>query len=399
MRSLRNPFFILLLAGNGIFAQTECVNYYDNFGIGNVWDAQTWNAAAWNFTDMKQKKVTGLNIGNTYYFKGLLEYTPESYIEPANSAKKYPVIIYFHGGASNGEGTVEHLCRLFKDRGSDMATHKSLPGRIEGKNGITADLVQGNDEYVVISPQFTVYSRPLPELPTNHHFPSADEVEDVIDYVVANYRVDENRIYLTGYSNGANMIVEYAASSVARAKRVAAIMPISFCSTISSPRNTERNYIPENIGAAGLPTWFVHCNIDNPCALTTPQEWITAIKNTPGNVTPRFTVLNNANPNPLYQCSDTLTHDAWSRAYDPNFRTSFINGTGSDDGINMNMYEWFLQQTIALPVSLKIFTARLVKDNVELKWITTDEKTTLPLLLKELALTSISLLLPKFQAL
>jgi len=39
------------------------------------------------------------------------------------------------------------------------------------------------------------------------------------------------------------------------------------------------------------------------------------------------------------------------------------------------MYQWFTQQISAvLPVTLKLFTARLINDAVELKWITTDEQ-------------------------
>lgn len=229
-------------------------------------------------------------------------------------------------------------------------------------------------EYLLISPQFTKYVRPVDEsLP--HDFPSADEVENVIDYVVDNYRIDERRIYLTGLSNGANMVMEYAASSLARARRVAAIMPVSLCSPTTSLRNLERGYVPANVAAAGLPVWFVQCNIDVPCGTTAPDSWYDGITAIPGHVPPRYTLLNNSNPNPLYQCSDSLLHDAWSRAYDPIFRASFNDGSGANDGINLNMYEWFSQQQNAiLPVKLQNYLTRVVNGKVELKWETTDEK-------------------------
>ncbi|MBL7737301.1 MAG: T9SS type A sorting domain-containing protein [Chitinophagaceae bacterium] len=379
MRRIKYFFWITVLTlmyGVGI-AQVSCVNYYGGFYT-------PWNSAAWDFPNMKQKKVTyytptPIDATNGFFY-GLLEYKPASYNLPENSGKKYPVIIYFHGGASKGFGGPTELCRLFKDNGlDDLATHLSIPGRVERSTGLFTQTVGGETyEYLVISPQFSRYNRndsPNPPNPTAAlDFPSAQEVENVINYVEANYRIDPDRIYLTGYSNGANMIVEYAASSVARAQRIAAMVPISFCSDISSPRNTQRGYIPQNIGAAGLPTWWIQCNIDNPCGLR-PREWVDAIKNTPGNATPRFTILNDANPNPLYQCSDTLLHDAWSRAYDPNFRASFTNGNGENDGINMNIYEWLLDPVyITLPVAMKSYTARLVDDRVELKWVTTMEQ-------------------------
>lgn len=368
---------ILAIVCYGGKAQINCVNYGSGYPKTINGISYPWNGAAWNFTNTKQKSLSNLNIGGNLMFYGLLEYKPASYALPANSGKKYPVIIYFHGGGSKGFGSPIELCRLFKDQGDDLATHLSIPGRIERNTEL---FTQGVHEYIVISPQFSRYNRndsPEPPDPIAAlDFPSAQEVENVINYVEANYRIDRRRIFLTGYSNGANMIVEYAASSLARAKRVAAIMPVSFCSDVASPRNTERGYIPENIGAAGLPTWWVQCNIDNPCQLR-PQDWVTRIKNTPGSFNPRYTILNDANPNPLYQCSDTLWHDAWSRAYDPNFKVSFVNGTGANDGINLNMYEWFAQQEnihVVLPVLMKSYTARLVDDRVELKWVTTEEQ-------------------------
>jgi hypothetical protein len=78
----------------------------------------------------------------------------------------------------------------------------------------------------------------------------------------------------------------------------------------------------------------------------------------------------------LYQCSDSLTHDAWSRAYDPLFTASYLNlGVGANDGVNKNMYEWFAtQQAVVLPVKLKNYMAWMVDSEVKISWVTTDEK-------------------------
>jgi hypothetical protein len=105
-----------------------------------------------------------------------------------------------------------------------------------------------------------------------------------------------------------------------------------------------------------------------------PTGWYNAIISA-GGVTPRFTVIRNTLPDELYQCNDSLTHDAWSRAYNPEFTASFANGTGANDGINQNMYRWFLSKSNAvLPVKLKSFAANFVDDRVEVKWVTTSEK-------------------------
>lgn len=299
---------------------------------------------------MKQKKVSGLNIGGDNYFNGLMEYIPSSYYLSSNSTKKYPVIISFHGYASRGYGTTLELCRLFKDRGADSAGHKTLPGRVERSTSSLTQVYNGvTYEYLVISPQFNKYTRLQTGVPDA--FPTAKQVENVINFVVARYRIDPRRIYLTGYSNGANMILEYAASSVARAKRVAAIMPVALCSQLGHINNTSKGYYAKNIGLAKLKTWFVYCEGDN-CgsgpALNVPNKWVDSIMKVPGAARPRYTRLRNLNPATLYNCSDSLLHDAWSRAFDPNFKASHYytssGAVGANDGINLNMYQWFIRQ-------------------------------------------------------
>ena len=107
------------------------------------------------------------------------------------------------------------LCRLFKDRGGDSAGHKTFPGRVERNTSNLTQVYNGvTYEYIVVAPQFNKYTRLVSGTPDA--FPSAKQVENVINYVVARYRVDPRRIYLTGYSNGANMIIEYVGSSLAQ---------------------------------------------------------------------------------------------------------------------------------------------------------------------------------------
>src|SRR5690606_5980154 len=121
---------LFMLTWNNTQAQDwgpdDCIGPYND-----IWGGGEWNTA-WDFPDLKQTKVTNLGvgpggIGNYYMFFGMLEYLPDDY-DPGNTSIKHPLIIFFHGGGSAGNGTEQHLCRLFKDRGGDKATHKSLPG-------------------------------------------------------------------------------------------------------------------------------------------------------------------------------------------------------------------------------------------------------------------------------
>jgi predicted esterase len=342
-----------------VFSQVDCVNYDKRYPITtSTGKKYLWNPL-WNFSPMKQKKISGLNIGGNNMFNGMLEYLPSNYTLPANATKKYPVIISFHGGAAKGYGSALELCRLFKDLGGDSAGHKTFPGRVERNTSNLTQVYNGvTYDYIVVSPQFNKYIRLQPGVPDN--FPSAKEVENVINFVVARYRIDPKRIYLTGYSNGANMIIEYAGSSVARAQRVAAIMPVSLCSQLGHINNSSKGIFAKNIGLAKLKTWFVFCESDN-CgsgpALSVPNKWVDSIMKVPGAIRPRYTRLRNINPATLYNCSDSLLHDSWSRAFDPNFKTSNLytptGVVGANDGVNLNMYQWFIRQQNTQTVAAK----------------------------------------------
>src|SRR5687768_16186570 len=128
---------------------------------------------------MKMEKVSGINIGGDNYFNGMLQYVPPGYTNSANSTKKYPLIISFHGGAAMGTGNSLDLCRLFKDKGGDSAGHKTFPGRVERN---TTALTQTHDgvtyEYIVIAPQYNKYIWGQPGVPDQ--FPTAKQVENVI---------------------------------------------------------------------------------------------------------------------------------------------------------------------------------------------------------------------------
>jgi hypothetical protein len=135
-------------------------------------------------------------------------------------------------------------------------------------------------------------------------------------------------------------------------------MPVSLCSQLGHINNSSKGIFAKNIGLAKLKTWFVYCEGDN-CGsgpvLNVPNAWVDSIMKVPGAVRPRYTRLRNINPATLYNCSDSLLHDAWSRAFDPNFKVSNLytpsGAVGANDGINLNMYQWFIRQQNTLPAA------------------------------------------------
>ncbi|AXY76932.1 T9SS C-terminal target domain-containing protein [Paraflavitalea soli] len=289
-------------------------------------------------------------IGNGY-IKGLLRFLPADYA--ANPSKKYPVIIYFHGRSAAGDGSQDALCNIL----GDGAT--ALPGKIESNEFPTTVTVNGQTySYIVLMPQYAEYSEPP-------YY--ADKIEAFIDYAMSAYRIDPARVYLTGMSSGANHVIDYVSSSTSRAQRIAAVSMSSMCWKLSlNPAG------PANIANAGLPTWFVHCVLDNPCVVAWPDEWVNAINNQPGAVAPRYSRLEETpDPQPFpFPLSQQLLycrpfpHDTWLALYSPLFTPAG----------GPNLANWFLQYSrTTLPVRLKNFTARLTAGKVALQWTTTSE--------------------------
>lgn len=116
------------------------------------------------------QKITSSGIG-------YLEHLPPDY---KTSTKTYPLIIFLHGAGEVGNGTTE----LYKVKGV------GIPKLIQAG----ADMCSNGECFIVISPQ----------LPAGKGGWWPDVQKGIYDHVLANYRVDKSRIYLTGLSLGGN---------------------------------------------------------------------------------------------------------------------------------------------------------------------------------------------------
>jgi predicted esterase len=312
------------------------------------------------FPSMKQKKRPNLTIGT--YIKGLLEYTPPLY-DPLGT-QRYPLIIYFHGLAETGSGSSTDLCRILSLNAPAYTDNNPfdipLPERIERNELPTVTNNSVTYNYIVLSPQYNQYNYP-------GAYPSAADASAMIDYALANYKVDPARIYLTGMSSGANIVMEYAATSQANAGRIAGIVLSSLCSSVGNYPNG-----PTNIANADLPVWAIHCSTDDfpgppGCPDSLVNNWINKINTSPNPPVPlaKKTTL----PTAGYTCNTGFTHNTWNLTYDPAF---VIDGR--------NVYQWFIQYSRTagspLPASLKNYTAALRGGKVYVEWITTAENNT-----------------------
>ncbi|MBC8034079.1 MAG: T9SS type A sorting domain-containing protein [Chitinophagaceae bacterium] len=266
---------------------------------------------------------------------GYYEYLPAGY---STGNAKHPVIIFLHGLGDAGNGGSE-LPKLL-----DVG----IPKLINESGFPSSFTVRGNTfSFIVISPQY------IPAATQADRMSIAD-MEALINFVVSNYRVDEDRIYLTGLSAGAYCTWLYASSSTANANRLAAILPVSGDLWPTVP-------LANVIAQSNLPVWATHNDQDPNVNSFLTSYWVAGINSPTGNIQPPtppaiITIFPNRNK-----------HDAWTETYDPTYKR---NGK--------NVYEWMLQYSRSngsvLPVTLVHFEAAVIRDEVVLEWKTSYEQ-------------------------
>jgi predicted peptidase len=193
-----------------------------------------------------------------------LLYLPKDY----EQKEKHPLMLFLHGAGERGDNL-----DLVKVHG---------PARLvnEGKDF----------PFIIVSPQ----------CPLNKRWEPADLIA-LLDYIIANYKADENRIYVTGLSMGGNGTWKLAAEIP---ERLAAIIPI--CGW-GDP------FAAAMMGK--LPVWVFHGAKDVVVPISSSEAMVESIKRAGGDV--KFTIYPEAN------------HDSWTETYN-----------------NPEIYEWLLNQSL-----------------------------------------------------
>ena len=150
-----------------------------------------------------QQVPRGLTASSNGVFIGFYEYTPTNY--NANPTTKYPLIIFLHGIGERGNGTSE------------------LPNVLG--QGIPKYISQGSTMTFYWNGQWETFLVLSPQLSRNYGDWQNFYVDEMLNYAKANLRIDTNRIYLTGLSLGGGGVWRYASSSLANARKFAAIAP------------------------------------------------------------------------------------------------------------------------------------------------------------------------------
>lgn len=305
--------------------------------------ASAQDACPTPFEVMKMVKVPSINIPGTDAIHGYLYHLPDSYND--NPTKTFPLVLYIHGVGEVGSGSSTDLCNTLFQWGwwpSVEVEEGLFPHTVLDQTGKPF-------QFILVCPQLVYFGD------------AVSTINSILDYVIPKYRIDINRIYLTGISAGANLIQAYAGSSADNANRIAALAPVSPCDQL----NSSQLKIMAN---ANLPFWSLECSEDRTCdGGMTAQNNAHLLNNQspPPNVPAYSTEF----PVPNWPCNP-FAHNAWGVSYD----TTFIQNV---NGRNVNLYSWMVQfsrsNPVLLPVSLKDFSARLTGNKVFIQFSTATE--------------------------
>jgi predicted peptidase len=192
-----------------------------------------------------------------------LLFLPEGY--NADASKKWPLILFLHGAG---------------ERGSNLAKVKvhGPPKIVEKKKDF---------QFIVVSPQ----------CPANEWW-DAFKLQALLDNVMATYRVDATRVYLTGLSMGGFGTWELASRIP---DRFAAIAPI--CGG--------GNPTLAGFRLKGMPAWVFHGDADTTVNVKLSDDMVEALKKAGNEV--------------KYTRYPGVGHDSWTATYE-----------------NEELYTWFL---------------------------------------------------------
>ena len=277
----------------------------------------------------KQRFVTSTYVSP--WINGYVEYLPPAYY--ANPTKKFPLILYFSGDGSQGPGTFESMCPFI--------VCGALPLKIEEGQLPDPQVYNGvGYSFIALSPQFV------------GNVSGAADINAMIDYAIAHYRVDRSRIYLTGLSSGEVRISSFMSSSAQDTKKVAAVVVLGAC---SGPNSTAVN----NYVANGIRYWGLQCAQDNVCPSSNVVNWANAINNaSPGNPLARYSLTPTYNPN--------FPHDIWYVTYGKDWR---------ENAWGQNIYEWMIQFSSAavVPATIANFNVYTKNKQVNVDWTSLTE--------------------------
>lgn len=227
--------------------------------------------------------------------RGYLEHLPKGY---STSKNLYPCIIFLHGSGERGDGSPAAL-ELLKKNGIPKFIKNDTSMCFVNKNGV-------KECFIVLSPQQT----------TNRSGWVGDVIP-FVQYALSNYRIDPNRVFLTGLSMGGDGTWDASYTSANLANYFVAIAPVSCKGDYYSAKITATRKIS---------VWAFHGDKDTSVPVSDGKRPINGM------------VSVNANPSPIFTLIEGGTHggSTWDKVY-------------SNLYPEYNIYNWFLTFKSLLP--------------------------------------------------
>ena len=288
MRHIKHVYLSLLV---GLIIFSSCKKAIKNEYLGG--EIISSNLTANEVLETAPATNTAKTIAINSNVSGFYETLPARY---NLTTKKYPLIIFLHGGGELGTG----LSRLTCCGIPYYTARKTFPPKFN-YNGTYYS-------YIIISPQF-------------RQSPNASDIQSVLNYAKNHYRIEATRIYVTGLSMGGGKTWEWSASF---GQYAAAIVPVT-------PDLKPTTTLASNVASKDLSIWGIYSDAD----FVVPEQWGIDWFNW---IDSRNTYY--ASKTKLTIRSGTSHNDTWWQAF--NFATRV-------DGFNL--YEWMLRYTRTIPVA------------------------------------------------
>lgn len=197
---------------------------------------------AWNAPEARQ---TAHHFDGTTAHRVHLSYLlflPRHY--EAERESRWPLILYLHGGSLRGDD-VELVRKL------------GLPHMLDDKPDFPC---------VVVSPQCSA----------GEIWTDVDAIEALLNHLQEDYRIDPQRVYITGHSMGGRGALYFAYRLPGRFAAVLALSPYSPITAWAGP-------------LAKIPLWFFHGTADATAPIAETKELVQALEAGGGH--PRFSRL------------------------------------------------------------------------------------------------------------
>ena len=265
---------------------------------------------------------------------GYLEYLPPNY---SSTKELYPCIIFLHGSGEVGNGREPAIWKV--------AANGPFKHIIQNNHRMTFTVHGKKESFVVIGPQCGSGAGFSPK-----------DFKNLYNVITKNYRVDPERIYVTGISMGGESSYRWAGSSENSPNLIAALGIMSATTDAATAKS---------VASKNIPIWAHHGDKD---ASAPWHHYEKAVK------TMEFLNSHNPIPAPVFTVYPDVGHSAWNQGY------------STDDSFHSpNLYEWFLscrlgfvvdvgpEQNIILPQKSITINSRVVSANPVSKYLWTKQ--------------------------